>query len=71
MKTSDFNYDLPKELIAQVPIKERDMSRLLVLDRKNGKTFHNQNIKQNGFRTTERIFFGTPERPLLHFRKRK
>ena len=45
MKTSDFNYNLPKELIAQVPIKERDMSRLLVLDRDTGKvehrTFHN------------------------------
>jgi len=40
MKTSDFNYYLPKELIAQVPIKERDMSRLLVLDRKNGKIEH-------------------------------
>lgn len=40
MKTSDFNYDLPKELIAQVPIKQRDMSRLLVLDKKTGKTEH-------------------------------
>lgn len=35
MKVSDFNYDLPKELIAQVPIKNRDESRLMVLDRKN------------------------------------
>lgn len=34
MKVSDFNYDLPKELIAQVPIKNRDTSRLMVLDRK-------------------------------------
>ena len=33
MKVSDFNYDLPKELIAQVPIKNRDTSRLMVLDR--------------------------------------
>lgn len=40
MRTSDFSYDLPKELIAQVPIKERDMSRLLVLDKKTGKTEH-------------------------------
>jgi len=31
---------LPKELIAQVPIKERDMSRLLVLDRNTGKVEH-------------------------------
>ena len=35
MKVSDFNYNLPKELIAQVPIKNRDQSRLMVLDRKN------------------------------------
>ncbi|MCI9087182.1 MAG: tRNA preQ1(34) S-adenosylmethionine ribosyltransferase-isomerase QueA [Clostridia bacterium] len=34
MKVSDFNYDLPKELIAQVPIPNRDQSRLMVLDRK-------------------------------------
>lgn len=34
MKVADFNYYLPQELIAQVPIKNRDQSRLLVLDRK-------------------------------------
>ena len=33
MQVSEFNYDLPKELIAQVPIKNRDESRLMVLDR--------------------------------------
>ncbi len=32
MKLSEFNYDLPKELIAQVPIENRDTSRLMVLD---------------------------------------
>ena len=35
MKLSEFNYELPEELIAQVPIKNRDESRLLVLDRKS------------------------------------
>ncbi len=40
MKTSDFYYDLPKELIAQTPIEPRDSSRLLVLDRTSGKTEH-------------------------------
>ena len=35
MKVSDFNYNLPQELIAQVPIKNRDESRLMVLDKKN------------------------------------
>ncbi len=34
MKTSDFYYDLPQELIAQSPAERRDMSRLLVYDRK-------------------------------------
>ena len=36
MKRQDFYYDLPPELIAQEPLEERDHSRLLVLDRKNG-----------------------------------
>ena len=37
MKLSDFYYDLPKELIAQEPLEERDMARLMVLDRESGK----------------------------------
>lgn len=40
MKVSDFNYNLPKELIAQVPIKDRAQSRLMVLDRKNKTIEH-------------------------------
>jgi S-adenosylmethionine:tRNA ribosyltransferase-isomerase len=40
MKKSDFFYDLPAELIAQEPLKQRDQSRLLTLDRKTGKTEH-------------------------------
>ncbi|HCA04514.1 MAG TPA: tRNA preQ1(34) S-adenosylmethionine ribosyltransferase-isomerase QueA [Ruminococcaceae bacterium] len=40
MKTSDFYYDLPKELIAQTPVEPRDHSRLLVLNRKNGSVEH-------------------------------
>lgn len=40
MKTSDFYYDLPKELIAQVPIKNRSYSRLMVLDKMTGKIEH-------------------------------
>jgi S-adenosylmethionine:tRNA ribosyltransferase-isomerase len=39
-KTSDFYYDLPERLIAQTPIKERDHSRLLVLDKKTGEISH-------------------------------
>ena len=40
MKVADFDYELPEELIAQVPIKKRDMSRLMVLDRKNETIEH-------------------------------
>ncbi len=40
MKTSDFNYVLPPELIAQTPIEPRDASRLLVLDRHSGQISH-------------------------------
>lgn len=40
MKTSDFYYDLPKELIAQTPVEPRDSSRLLILGRNNGKIEH-------------------------------
>lgn len=40
MKTSDFDYELPEELIAQTPIEPRDHSRLLVYDRKTKKIKH-------------------------------
>ena len=40
MKTSDFWFDLPQELIAQTPLQQRDASRLLCLDRRTGETQH-------------------------------
>lgn len=40
MKTSDFNYDLPEELIAQDPLEDRSSSRLLVLDKRTGEKAH-------------------------------
>lgn len=40
MKTSDFYFDLPQELIAQDPLEDRSSSRLLVLDRETGRTEH-------------------------------
>ena len=40
MKLSEFNYNLPEELIAQIPLKNRDESRLLILDRKTGEIKH-------------------------------
>lgn len=51
MKTSDFYFDLPEELIAQTPLERRDASRLLCLDRWSGAREH-------------RIFSELPE--LLH-----
>lgn len=40
MKTSDFFYELPEELIAQTPVEPRNSSRLMVLHRKNGSLEH-------------------------------
>lgn len=40
MKTSDFKYDLPEELIAQLPIKDRSSSRLMVLNKETGEIEH-------------------------------
>jgi len=40
MKTDDFDFELPEELIAQTPLKQRDSSRLLVLNKKNGNVKH-------------------------------
>jgi len=42
VKTSDFDYDLPPEFIAQTPIEPRDASRLLVLDRGTGNITHSR-----------------------------
>ena len=44
MKVSDFNYELPKELIAQTPIEKRDESRLMVLNRER-KTLEHRKFK--------------------------
>ena len=40
MKTSDFYFDLPEELIAQTPLEDRSNSRLMVLDKKTGEIEH-------------------------------
>lgn len=48
MKTSDFYYDLPQELIAQDPLSDRSSSRLMVLNKNNGRVTHKsfKNIKE-------------------------
>ena len=40
MNLHDFYYDLPEELIAQDPLADRSSSRLMVLDKKTGRTEH-------------------------------
>ena len=40
LKTSDFYYDLPKELIAQDPLADRSSSRLLVMNKETGELTH-------------------------------
>ncbi len=40
MKVEEFNYELPKELIAQTPYDKRDEARLMVLDKENKKIEH-------------------------------
>ncbi len=40
MRTEDFDYTLPPDLIAQTPVEPRDASRLLVIDRKSGRLAH-------------------------------
>ena len=49
MKTSDFYYDLPQELIAQTPIEKRDTSRLMTLDRATGEVGHYHFYELPGF----------------------
>ena len=44
MNVSEFNYNLPEELIAQTPLEKRDESRLMVLNRK-GKTIEHKTFK--------------------------
>jgi S-adenosylmethionine:tRNA ribosyltransferase-isomerase len=42
MLTTDFNYDLPQELIAQAPLPKREKSRMMILDRQTGKINHSR-----------------------------
>ncbi len=49
MKTSDFNYDLPEELIAQTPLERRDVSRLMTLRRSDGALEHHHFYELSDF----------------------
>ena len=52
MKTSDFYYDLPKELIAQDPLEDRSSSRLLHLSMQDGQIFWTIFIKEIAWSST-------------------
>ena len=42
MRTDDFNYVLPEEMIAQTPLKDRTASKMMVLDKQNGNIVHSR-----------------------------
>ena len=46
MKTSDFYYDLPHELIAQTPLLDRQKSRMMVVDKLSG-SFKHEKFEKN------------------------
>ncbi|MDY6822178.1 MAG: tRNA preQ1(34) S-adenosylmethionine ribosyltransferase-isomerase QueA [Thermodesulfobacteriota bacterium] len=52
---NDYDYDLPPTLIAQTPVKKRDQSRLLVLERRNGAIAHNHFHELPGFLSPDDI----------------
>ena len=69
MKTSDFNYELPEELIAQTPAQPRDSSRLLVYHRGTGEIEHRifrdiieYLLETYGEREMLRLLFENPDR---------
>ena len=49
MKTSDFHFDLPEHLIAQIPLYDRSGSRMLVLDGRTGNVSHRQFLELEAF----------------------
>ena len=44
MKVTDFDYELPEELIAQHPVEPRDTARLLTLDKVTGEVAHKEHF---------------------------
>jgi len=71
MKTSDFNFDLPENLIAQHPPQERGLSRLILIDRLNGRYAHRM-VSQLPEILCEKCFLSPGgEKPLLVFNDTK
>jgi len=71
MKTSDFNFDLPEQLIAQQPPEKRGQSRLMTLDRVTGKRTHGTVLQLPDILCAERFLSPDGEAPLLVFNDTK
>jgi len=73
LKTNDFYYDLPEELIAQVPLEDRSASRLMVLDRNTGNIQHKifKNIIDYVGKDDVLVFNNTRVLPARLFGKKK
>lgn len=72
MQTSDFDYELPEERIAQTPLEPRDSSRLLVLERATGKRIHTHFAEIGAFLRPHDLLVANHSRVLparLHGRK--
>ena len=54
MKVTDFDYELPEELIAQHPVEPRDTARLLTLDKVTGEVVHKEHFYDFARRTPRR-----------------
>ena len=59
MNVTDFNFELPPELIAQDPLEDRAASRLLVLDKKTGEMEHRH--FRADFHLLTRFYKGLPD----------
>jgi len=71
LKTSDFYFDLPEQLIAQEPPAQRGQSRLMTLDRSSGKRLHKTVLQLPDILSEERFLSHGGEKPLLVFNDTK
>ena len=71
MKTSDFYFELPENLIAQSPSRERGQSRLMTLDRSSGERLHRKVLQLPDILSEERFLSPLGEKPLLVFNDTK
>jgi len=71
MKTRDFNFNLPENLIAQEPPKERGQSRLMTLDRSSGQRAHSSVTQLPCILSEDRFLSPLGEKPLLVFNDTK